>query len=150
MQQTAPFVDVALLDKPVEPQSLSPFPPDCGAECIFIGRTRVEQHPDHGPLLGLRYQAYRPLATNVLEDLARQAAHRFSCSCVRIHHAVGEVPPGGASVLVQVAAPHRRDTFEACRFVMDQLKQQAPIWKQELWADSATWLKGTAVEKVTP
>lgn len=145
MPLTAPFVDVQLLEHPVEPTPLSPFPADAGAECVFLGRTRVETHAHHGRLVMLRYEAYRPLALGVLRELADEAVRRFSCACVRVHHAVGDVPPGAASVLVQVAAGHRAEAFEAGRFLIDELKRKAPIWKQEHWADGTTWSEGAAV-----
>ncbi len=69
---------------------------------------------------------------------------------VRIHHAVGEVPVGEASVLVQVVCGHRAKAFEACRFLIDRLKATAPIWKQELWADGTSWSKGTPVDLQEP
>ena len=150
MPETAPYVDVQLLDHPVEQTPLSPFPDDCGAECVFIGRTRVDHHEVHGRLVRLRYHAYRPLATSELRTLALHAAERFGCSCVRIHHALGEVLPGGASVLVQVATGHRGAAFEAGRFVMEELKRKAPIWKQEFWADGTTWSEGATVAEGMP
>ena len=53
---------------------------------------------------------------------------------------------GDASVLVQVACGHRAESFEACRFLIDALKAQVPIWKREEWADGTTWSEGTPAE----
>jgi molybdopterin synthase catalytic subunit len=139
-------IDVRILDHPVQPQALAPFPEAAGAECSFLGRTRREVHPEHGALVRLAYEAYVPLAQRVLTDLARQAADRFDGRAVRIHHAVGDVPVGEASVLVQVACGHRGDAFGACRFLIDGLKTSAPIWKREFWADGTTWSTGHPVE----
>jgi molybdopterin synthase catalytic subunit len=85
------------------------------------------------------------MAMKMLEALARNAVQKHGCFAVRIHHALGEVPPGEASVLVQVACPHRAAAFEACRFLIDRLKAEAPIWKREVWADSTTWSAGVPV-----
>jgi molybdopterin synthase catalytic subunit len=139
-------IDVQILDHPVQPVAVEPFPEPAGAECTFVGRTRMEVHPEHGALLHLTYEAYVPLARRVLTDLAEQAADRFACHAVRIHHAVGDVPIGGASVLVQVACEHRSDAFAACRFLIDELKRSAPIWKRQRWADGASWSAGTPAE----
>ncbi len=138
-------IDVKIVEHPVEVVAVEPFPPQAGAECVFLGRTRGEVHPRHGTLARLSYQAYVPLASRTLGELAEDAAARFECRMVRIHHAVGEVPVGAASVLVQVVCDHRAKAFEGCRFLIDRLKATAPIWKQELWADGTSWSEGTPV-----
>lgn len=142
-----PFIDVRLVDHPVEMTPLSPFPRDGGGECVFLGRTRFERHPQHGDLLRLRYEAYREMAESVLRDLASDAAGRFGCLAVRVHHAVGDVSVGEASVLVQVVCGHRDKAFEACRFLIDRLKSDAPIWKREQWTRGETWSE-SATSKV--
>jgi molybdopterin synthase catalytic subunit len=144
------LIDVQLLTHPVDAVGFDPFPQPAGAECVFLGRTRREQHPRHGPLRRLSYEAYAPMARKQLDALARDAAVRFGCLAVRVHHAVGEVPPGGASVLVQVVCAHRAEAFEACRFLIDRLKATAPIWKREEWADGTTWSEGVVVDATEP
>jgi molybdopterin synthase catalytic subunit len=146
MPAAPPLIDVQILETPVQPVSVEPFPDSCGAECVFLGRSRLETHPEHGALVNLTYEAYAPLARRVLAELARQAVERHACRAVRIHHAVGDVPVGAASVLVQVACGHRDEAFAACRFLIDRLKATAPIWKREHWADGATWSTGGPVE----
>lgn len=140
-----PVLDVQILDRPVEARAVEPFPAGAGAECAFLGRTRAEVHPRHGRLVKLVYSAFEPLATATLRALAEEAARRFACDLVRVHHALGEVPVGQASVLVQVTSAHRDRAFEACRFVIDRLKETAPIWKREEWAAGATWSPGRPV-----
>jgi len=145
MPRSEAFIDVQLLDRPAVCIALKPFPAEAGGECIFLGRTRHETHPQHGRLIRLSYEAYVPMAEGLLRELAQQAIDRFDCLAVRIHHSVCEVPVGEASVLVQVACGHRAAAFEACRFLIDQLKSEAPIWKREMWADGSTWSAGTPV-----
>ncbi|MCZ6835768.1 MAG: molybdenum cofactor biosynthesis protein MoaE [Planctomycetota bacterium] len=147
MSDSTPIIDVQILDHPVEALPFDPYPQPSGGECVFLGRTRCETHPRHGKLKKLSYEAYRPLALQVLNDLASEAADRFACLAVRIHHATGEVPPGQASVLIQVVTAHRAESFEAGRFLIDKLKKQVPIWKQEVWEDGTTWSKGTPVKR---
>ena len=106
---------------------------------MFLGRTRLDQHPLHGTLQRLSYDAYRDMALAVLHDLASQSVDRFGCLAVRVHHAMGDVPIGAASVLVQVACAHRAKAFEACRFLIDRLKTDVPIWKLEVWERGETW-----------
>ena len=140
------FIDVQLHDGPVDAVAFDPFPQPAGAECVFLGRTRCETHPEHGELTELAYEAYAPLAQSSLEELAREAVTQFKCLAVRLHHAVGVVPPGDASVLVQVVCGHRGESFDACRFLIDRLKQVTPIWKREVWADGTSWSTGQAVQ----
>ena len=139
------MIDVRILDRPVAAIDVAPFPRPAGGECIFLGRTRAESHPEHGELKRLSYEAYRPMAEQVLRNLATAAAVEFGCLPVRVHHAVGDVGPGEASVLVQVVTGHRAAAFDACRFLIDRLKATAPIWKREVWADGTTWSRGTPV-----
>jgi molybdopterin synthase catalytic subunit len=145
MPKRPPFIDVQLLDRPVEMRPIDDFPEDAGGECVFLGRTRLESDPQLGRLLHLRYEAYREMAVGVLGDLARQAVDRFECLAVRVHHALGEVPIGQASVLVQVACGHRDKSFEACRFLIDRLKTEGPIWKREQWEGGESWSKAASM-----
>ena len=145
MDRPAPVIDVKLLDEPLRYLPFDPFPQPAGAECVFLGRSRAEEHAEHGRLRRLRYDAYRPMARRVLGDLAQRAAQRFGCLAVRLHHALGDVPPGEASVLVQVVCGHRAEALDACRFLIDAIKAEAPIWKREHWADGATWSEGSPV-----
>jgi molybdopterin synthase catalytic subunit len=85
------------------------------------------------------------MADQVLRELVDQAVREFDCLLVRLHHAIGEVPPGEASVLVQVVCAHRASAFKACRFLIDALKSRAPIWKREDWADGHSWSAGQTV-----
>lgn len=139
------ITDIRLIEGPVLLPEWDEFPQPAGAECIFLGRTRIEQHPVHGQLTRLSYEAYRPMAERVLAALADRAVSHYQCILVRIHHAIGDVPPGSASVLVQVVTAHRAEAFDACRGLIDALKSQAPIWKRELWEDGTTWSVGAPV-----
>ena len=137
-------MDIQLLNEPVEVQPLD-MPESCGAEAIFLGRTRGEEHRDHGALVRLDYEAHASLAIASMQELADEAAERFSCEAIRLHHATGPVAIGEASVLVQVAAGHRAEAIEASRFLIDELKKRVPIWKREVWQDGTTWAEGAVV-----
>ena len=134
-------IQIELQQGPVNP-SVYDWPTDCGAEAMFIGRTRTESHVEYGILLHLEYEVYEPMAKKVLGKLARQAAHRWPCRSIRIVHAIGVVEPGCASVVIQVATPHRGETFDACQFLIDRLKQELPIWKHQVWQRGRTFVEG--------
>lgn len=146
MSAAKPLIDIRLTDGPVEVGTIDPFPPDAGAECVFLGRTRAETHPQHGELVRLEYEAHASMAVDVLRRLADRAVERFGCRAVRLLHAVGPVAVGEASVLVQIAGGHRAEAFEAARFLIDQLKREAPIWKHEAWERGRTWAQGTPID----
>jgi molybdopterin synthase catalytic subunit len=116
--------------------------PDCGAIDLFLGTTR--NHHDGRAVLRLAYEAYEPMALEVLAAIEKETLSQFAIASCRIVHRLGEVPPGEASVAVVVAAAHRAAAFDACRQAMDQVKSRAPIWKREHFGDGdAEWVKGT-------
>ena len=148
MTNGQPIIDIMLVNHPVNVSAIEPFPAQGGAECIFLGRTRSETHPDHGKLVRLEYEVYTTMAIQQMRDLAQQSINQYDCLAVRIHHALATVQIREASVLVQVVCSHRDKSFQACRFLIDQLKQIVPIWKCEIWADGYTWSESaTKVEK---
>jgi molybdopterin synthase catalytic subunit len=120
--------------------------PDVGGTCVFLGTTRGESSPDGRPLLALDYEAYAEMAVERLRDLAARARARWPVGRVALLHRTGRVGVGEASVLVAVSTPHRADAFDACRWLIDTLKAEVPIWKKEIWAGGAeTWVRGTPV-----
>ena len=147
MTNSEPIIDIELVNHPVSVSAIEPFPAQAGAECIFLGRTRGATHPDHGKLVRLEYEVYTTMAVQQLRDLAQQSISQFDCLAVRIHHSLGIIQIGQASVLVQVACGHRDKSFEACRFLIDQLKKVVPIWKCEVWEDGFTWSESATIVK---
>lgn len=134
-------IEVGLNDGPVEISKLQ-WPGECGAEGIFLGRTRRETHGSLGELIRLEYEVYEPMAQKLLHDMATAAARRFDAKAVRIVHASGPVAPGEASVVIQVATPHRGESFAAARYLIDRLKHELPIWKREIWEHGETFVEG--------
>lgn len=139
------MVDIRLIDGPV-PYEAPPDLANGGGENAFLGRTRAEHHATHGSLQLLRYEAKASMAVKLLREIATEAASTHGLLFVRIVHSVGDVPIGQASVLVQVVAEHRKETFPATAEIMDRLKSKVPIWKQEVWADGCTWKDGVPVD----
>jgi len=114
--------------------------PSDGAVVIFDGIVR--NHSRGRPTLFLDYEAYEPMALKELEKLAAEAGNRFSVREVVIVHRLGRIEIGESSVLIAVAAAHRAAAFDACRWVIDNLKQTVPIWKKEHFVDGAVWAQG--------
>jgi molybdopterin synthase catalytic subunit len=106
-----------------------------GGIVTFCGTTRLDTDPQHGPLVHLEYQVYEGMARRQLDALATEARSRWSVGRLVLLHRVGVVPPGEVSVLIAVACPHRAEAFAACRWLIDTLKKDVPIWKRDVFAD---------------
>ena len=145
MSNEGRIIEIELVEGPVQTKDWKPIPPG-GAECIFRGITRPEDHPVHGPLEGLVYEAQQTMAMNELDKLAQEAFERWNPLSIRLHHSTGMVPIGQASVVIQVVASHRKEAFLACQWLIDTLKARVPIWKQESWHAGQTWPKGTPLQ----
>jgi molybdopterin synthase catalytic subunit len=104
-----------------------------GAVCLFLGTVR-ELTGDRQTEF-LVYEAYPRMAEAKLAELEAEARRRWPLVEVGIIHRVGRLELGELAVAVAVSAPHRREAFEACAWLMDTLKEVVPIWKQERWAD---------------
>lgn len=115
--------------------------PDAGATVLFLGTVR-NHSPGRDGVTHLEYDAYREHVEARLEEVAREAGERWPVLTVVCEHRVGRVDVGEASVAVAVSSAHRGDAFEAARYVIDQLKERAPIWKQEHWPGGAEWIEG--------
>lgn len=88
----------------------------------------------------LEYEAYAPMAERVFQQIGAEAAQRWPGSRLAIVHRVGVLRPGELSVVIAAAAPHRDEAFQACRHAIERLKQDAPIWKKEVFADGEVWV----------
>ena len=127
-----------------------------GAVVAFVGQTRVSPGtPAPGQeaeaerfagqvVTGLSYEAFEPMALSVLEDIADEIEARLGVRRLALVHRVGDVAVGASSVLIVVAAAHRAEAFEACRYAIEELKARAPIWKSERFADGSVWLGAPA------
>lgn len=104
-----------------------------GAVCSFLGTVR-ELTGDRRTA-SLDYEAYPGMAEKKLAELEAEARQRWPIIDVALVHRVGHLDLGEISVVVAVSCPHRDQAFEACRWLIDTLKQVVPIWKKELWAD---------------
>ncbi len=111
-----------------------------GAVVIFDGIVRNNTRGRR--TLYLDYEAYEEMALKQMNVLAEQTLAKFPVRHVTIVHRLGHLEIGESSVLIVVASAHRGAAFEACRWVIDTLKQTVPIWKKETFADGAIWAPG--------
>jgi len=109
------------------------FDPGAGAYCGFEGWIRNENEGHE--VLRLEYEAYEPLAISEGEKILDEARQRFPHLRACCVHRTGMLEIGDCAVWVGVAAPHRDEAFQACRYIIDQLKVRLPIWKKEHYTD---------------
>ena len=115
--------------------------PGAGAVDVFLGTTRADRNAAGHDLVALDYDAYAEMAIEQMRDIARRARQQWPVLKVAILHRTGRVAVGQPSVVIAVSTPHRADAFAACRFVIDTLKAEVTIWKQEVWDGAApTWV----------
>ncbi len=117
-----------------------------GACALFVGRVR--NHNLGRPVSGMTYDAFDALAVNTLRDICQEAVanNGGDLSCF-VEHFKGYLPIGGLSVVIAVGSPHRDAAYAASRYIIEELKRRAPVWKEEHYIDGdRQWLAGQPVE----
>lgn len=138
--KTEPVVEVLITDRAIETDAGGLTSEADGAVVSFRGvvRGRTEGRG----VERLDYEAYGEMAEAQLRDIVHEAVERWALSGIRVVHRTGSLEVGEVSVLVAVTAPHRAEAFDACRYVIDTLKERAAIWKKEHFADgSSRWVE---------
>ena len=112
-----------------------------GAVCSFVGTVRKANEGNNGPpVLAMELEHYPGMTERAIEAMVVEARRRFDIFGVRIIHRVGQLLPGDQIVLVAVTSAHRGQSFQACEFLMDYLKTQAPFWKKERTPQGEHWV----------
>jgi molybdopterin synthase catalytic subunit len=126
---------VRLVDHPIDVATLIAEVGDdsCGASAVFLGCVRDVN--DGRSVSGIEYSAYRAMAEREMETIASEARDSFGVERLIVEHRLGTLGLGDVSVAVVVAHAHRAPALDACRYVIEQLKQRVPIWKLEHYAD---------------
>lgn len=129
IQKAADFVDAA----------------ENGALNMFVGKVR--NHNMGKAVNAVSYDVFAPLACNVFQEICTEAKTQFGERLrLYIEHYKGKLTIGGISVIIAVGSPHRDESFKACRYLIEQLKIRAPVWKQEHYVDGdSEWVKGHAL-----
>jgi len=107
--------------------------PESGGIDVFVGTTR-------------NHAGGEPMAIAMMERLEAEARRRWTVNRIAIVHRLGKVPVGEASVVIAVSSAHRNEAFEVCRFLIDSLKKEVPIWKREHFTDGTVEWSGVAAE----
>jgi molybdopterin synthase catalytic subunit len=109
-----------------------------GAVNVFIGTVRNSANGKN--VVWLEYEAYESMAVAEIRKIIDDASHRWPLQGWAVSHRIGTLKPGEVSVVVAVSSPHRRESFEACQYIIDTLKEKAPIWKKEHFEDGEEWV----------
>ena len=134
---------VAIKAEPLDPAGLlaEVGRPDSGATVLFLGTAR-DHSPGKDGVTHLDYEAYQELVEAKLDKVVDAACESWPVLSIVVEHRTGRVEIEEASVAVAVSSAHREDAFAAARFVIDTLKESAPIWKRESWPGGAEWVEG--------
>jgi molybdopterin synthase catalytic subunit len=116
----------------------------CGAVCSFVGVVRATHQGRR--VRHLEYEAYEPLARRALHMIASEVSAEWPSGLVAIHHRVGRLEVGEASVVIVAAAAHRGEAFQMCRYAIERVKQIVPIWKHEFFEDGEAWVEGATAD----
>ena len=134
---------VSVSEVPIDPAALiaGVADPAAGAVVLFLGTVR-DHSPGRTAVTSLEYEAYREVVESRIAGIVAEARRRDPLVAVAVDHRVGSLGVGEVSVGVAVSAGHRPAAFSAARFIIDQLKATAPIWKKEVWEGGADWVEG--------
>jgi molybdopterin synthase catalytic subunit len=112
--------------------------PHLGGINVFLGTVRDQTKGKK--VLRLEYEAYEPMAVSEMTKIANRVTAKWPQAVIAIHHRVGTLQIGEAAVVIAVATPHRDDAFAACKYAIDTLKENVPIWKKEVFEDGEVWV----------
>ncbi len=122
--------------------------PEAGAIVTFVGTVR--NHARGRFVLWLDYEAYAAGCLPVFAQIAAEMQEQWGVRSVAIHHRVGHLAVGDASVVIAVSSAHRHDAFAASEYAIDRLKERAPIWKKEAYADGEVWIGAESAYQALP
>jgi molybdopterin synthase catalytic subunit len=145
MQSMTGHIVTAITSEPIDVEDAisEVAAPEHGGIAIFVGTVRDSPSADQessAPVISLEYDAHPRLASERLEQIAREAAEKWSLGRVVAIHRVATCNVGEPTVVVACGAPHRAEALDACRWMIDTIKGTVPIWKREIYADGSSWV----------
>ena len=139
---------VAVTSDPLSLDELSAAVADAsgadGAVTSFVGLVR---HDNLGRRVAfLEYEAYEPLAVKGLQRILDEVKTNWPAVKLAVHHRIGRLALGEASIIIVAASPHRAEAFSACRYTIERVKQIVPVWKHEHFDGGDVWLEGATAD----
>ena len=131
---------IKITEKPIDTNKVIETASSLGAGAVnvFIGNVRSTAHGKN--VRWLEYEAYESMAVAEIRKIIEVAAHRWHLLGWAVSHRIGTLKPGETAVAVAVSAPHRKESFEACEFIINEIKAKVPIWKKEVFEDGEEWV----------
>jgi len=132
---------IEIVNRPIDVLRVyeSVLDPAAGGIDIFVGTTRNVS--DGKGVEWLEYEAYEPMALRQMQSIVEEVRKKWPVKRIAVVHRIGLVPIGEASIVIAVSAAHRREAFEACRYIIDTVKTTVPIWKKEHFDDGESWVE---------
>lgn len=131
---------IKITEKPIDVQKVIDTASSLGAGAVNVFIGTVRNNANGKNVVWLEYEAYETMAVNEIRKIIDDASHRWPLLGWAVSHRIGTLKPGEVSVVVAVSSPHRRESFEACQYIIDTLKANAPIWKKEVFEDGEEWV----------
>ncbi len=119
---------------------------DFGATVLFIGTVR--NYGDNGQVIGMSYEAYVGMAEKRIKNIEIEVKKKWDVKEIRVVHRVGDLKIGDNSIAIAISTPHSKDAFDASQFILNRVKQDVPIWKNEMLSDGNTkWVRGKDLQR---
>lgn len=115
---------------------------DIGAHDIFLGQVRADEI-EGKKVSAIEYSAYNEMADEIFQQIRENTFEKFELSCMHIYHSLGKVNAGQISLFVFVSSSHRQQAFDACRYIVERIKKNAPVWGKEIFEDETHQWKVT-------
>lgn len=131
---------IKITEKPIDVQRVieTASSLDAGGVNVFIGSIRNSSHGKN--VRWLEYEAYESMAVAEIRKIIDKAATQWNLKGWAVSHRIGTLKPGEIAVVVAVSTGHRKESFEACQYIIDNLKATVPIWKKEVFEDGEEWV----------
>ena len=138
---TTIFPLIALIDTPIDRAATIDAITYAGAGAIVTFDGIVRDNADGKSVQYLEYEAYPEMALEQMHLIVQQVRKRWDVDHIALIHRLGHMEIGETSILIVVASPHRAEAFEACRYIIDTVKNTVPIWKKEFYTDGSVWVE---------
>lgn len=130
---------IVITDQKLDTEAIIQSVQDSGAGAIDVFIGTVRDNTASKDVTRLEYESYDAMAIKEIQKIVDQANERWPIQKIAVHHRRGTLQIGDAAVIIAVSTPHRKESFEACQYVIDTLKQTVPIWKKEVFTDGEVW-----------
>lgn len=131
---------IKITEKPIDVQKVVDTASSLGAGAVNVFIGTVRDNANGKKVRWLEYESYESMAVAEIRKIIDHAAHQWGLLGWAVSHRIGTLKPGEVAVVVAVSSPRRKESFEACEFIIGEIKAKAPIWKKEVFEDGEEWV----------